>query len=95
MTQIGITLFRHMSVVSIDREGWSTDPLATVEDGKVCGRGDTGMEGSIAAAMLLTFVSVSMKCRKLNYSAFSLGKEVGCAGVPYLNLIRQGKLPTS
>ncbi|MEZ4521692.1 MAG: M20/M25/M40 family metallo-hydrolase [Thermomicrobiales bacterium] len=51
-----VTIYAHMDVVPIE-EGWTHEPFAaTVEDGKIFGRGTADMKGAIAS--LLTAIEV-------------------------------------
>jgi acetylornithine deacetylase len=84
-TQGGIVLSGHTDVVPVNGRKWDTDPFTMVEkDGRLYGRGASGMKGFLAVVLALVPTFLAMKRAKPVHIAFSFNEELNCTGVPYL-----------
>jgi len=78
----GIILSGHTDVVPVDGQAWDTDPFqATIQDGKIFGRGSADMKSYIATALALTPKFLAANMDSPLHLALSYDEEVGCLGV--------------
>ena len=78
----GVVLSAHTDVVSVDGQGWQTDPfkLARVGD-RLHGRGTADMKGFIASVLAIVPYAVARELRRPVHIALSCDEELGCLGV--------------
>ena len=78
----------HVDVVPAESSRWSTPPFkATIQDGKIFGRGAADMKGSIASMILSLKImkEANFKLRNNLYLAFTADEEIGCyTGIDFL-----------
>jgi acetylornithine deacetylase len=78
----GVILSGHTDTVPWDGQDWSFDPLgATVQGGRLYGRGSADMKGFIAVALAHAPLFLASKAPFAIHLAFSYDEEVGCFGV--------------
>ncbi len=81
----GIILSGHTDTVPWDGQDWSVDPLgATVQDGRLYGRGSADMKGFIAIALAHAQQFLDSPAPFAIHLALSYDEEVGCFGVKEL-----------
>jgi acetylornithine deacetylase len=81
----GIILSGHTDTVPWDGQDWSVDPLsATVQGGRLYGRGSADMKSFIAIALAHAGEFLGSKAPFAVHLAFSYDEEVGCFGVKEL-----------
>ena len=81
----GIIVSGHTDTVPWDGQAWSMDPLsATVQDGRLYGRGSADMKSFIAIALASAGAFLESKAPFAIHFAFSYDEEVGCFGVKEL-----------
>ena len=81
----GVILSGHTDTVPWDGQDWQFDPLAaTVQDGKLYGRGSADMKGFIALALSQADAFVNSPLPYAVHLALSYDEEVGCFGVKEL-----------
>ncbi len=77
----GIILSGHTDTVPWDGQDWSVDPLsATVQDGRLYGRGSADMKAFIAIALSQARQFLESDAPFAIHYAFSYDEEVGCFG---------------
>lgn len=76
----------HLDTVSIDRDGWKTDPLDPhVSNGRLVGRGSSDMKGGLAAMVLAAIDHARRNPRGRGFSmAITSSEEAGCQGASVL-----------
>lgn len=80
--QPGILLSGHTDVVPVAGQAWTKPPFeATVQDGRVYGRGSCDMKGFIALAVDLMLDAADLKLSRPLQLALSHDEEIGCVGV--------------
>lgn len=79
----GLILSGHTDVVPVDGQDWHSDPFAaTLQDGRLYGRGSADMKGFIAVALALVPRLLARKAAPAPvHLALSYDEEVGCLGV--------------
>jgi len=78
----GVILSGHTDTVPWDGQAWTLDPLsATVQDGRLYGRGSADMKSFIALALANAQVFLDSPAPFAVHFAFSFDEEVGCFGV--------------
>jgi acetylornithine deacetylase len=78
----GVILSGHTDTVPWDGQDWSIDPLsATVQDGRLYGRGSADMKGFIAVALANARRLAEGSAPFAVHLALSYDEEVGCFGV--------------
>ena len=78
----GIILSGHTDTVPWDGQAWTVDPLsATVQDGRLYGRGSADMKSFIAIALAHAESFANSPAPFAIHFAFSYDEEVGCFGV--------------
>ncbi len=78
----GVILSGHTDTVPWDGQDWTVDPLsATVQDGKLFGRGSADMKSFIAIALANAPVLLESKAPFAVHLALSYEEEIGCFGV--------------
>lgn len=78
----GVVLSGHTDVVPVEGQDWSRDPFAaTVDDGRVYGRGTADMKGFVAASIRIAQKAASVELKTPLHLAFSYDEEIGCVGV--------------
>jgi acetylornithine deacetylase len=78
----GVILSGHTDTVPWDGQDWSVDPLgATVQDGRLYGRGSADMKSFIAIAVAHAARFLEADAPFAIHLAFSYDEEVGCFGV--------------
>ena len=83
--QPGVVLSAHTDVVPVEGQNWSSPPfVATVQDGRVVGRGATDMKGFLACALSHVAHFQAAATVMPVHLAFSYDEEVGCRGAPDL-----------
>ncbi|GKT14095.1 acetylornithine deacetylase [Acidovorax sp. SUPP2522] len=81
----GIILSGHTDTVPWDGQDWTFDPLgATVQDGRLYGRGSADMKAFIAIALAQAEAFLNSDAPFAIHYAFSYDEEVGCFGVKEL-----------
>lgn len=81
----GIILSGHTDTVPWDGQDWTFDPLgATVQDGRLYGRGSADMKAFIAIALAQAEAFLNSGAPFAIHYAFSYDEEVGCFGVKEL-----------
>ncbi|WOI45183.1 acetylornithine deacetylase [Acidovorax sp. BLS4] len=81
----GIILSGHTDTVPWDGQDWTFDPLgATVQDGRLYGRGSADMKAFIAVALAQAEAFLNSDAPFAIHYAFSYDEEVGCFGVKEL-----------
>ena len=81
----GLILSGHTDTVPWDGQDWSFDPLgATVQDGRLYGRGSADMKSFIAIALSHAEAFLRSDAPFALHLAFSYDEEVGCFGVKKL-----------
>jgi acetylornithine deacetylase len=81
----GVILSGHTDTVPWDGQDWTVDPLsATVEGGRLYGRGSADMKSFIAIALAHAGDFLGSKTPFAVHLAFSYDEEVGCFGVKEL-----------
>ncbi|GKT22484.1 acetylornithine deacetylase [Acidovorax sp. SUPP3334] len=81
----GIILSGHTDTVPWDGQDWTFDPLgATVQDGRLYGRGSADMKAFIAIALAHAEAFLNSDAPFAIHYAFSYDEEVGCFGVKEL-----------
>jgi acetylornithine deacetylase len=81
----GLILSGHTDTVPWDGQAWTRDPLgATVEGGKLYGRGSADMKGFIGLVVAQTERFLAADLPHAIHYAFSYDEEVGCFGVQHL-----------
>lgn len=93
----GVVLSGHTDVVPVEGQDWTVDPFrATVDDGRLWGRGTTDMKGFIACvlAMAPTFAAADLK--RPIHMALTYDEEEGCRGARVMldRLGRTGPRPS-
>lgn len=78
----GVILSGHTDTVPWDGQAWTVDPLsATVQDGRLYGRGSADMKSFIAIALAHARRFLESDAPFAVHFAFSYDEEVGCFGV--------------
>src|SRR3712207_4118000 len=78
----GVILSGHTDTVPWDGQDWSVEPLsATVQGGKLYGRGSADMKSFIAIAVSHARAFLDSDAPFAIHLAFSYDEEVGCFGV--------------
>jgi len=78
----GVLLSGHTDVVPVIGQDWSHEPFkATVEDGKVFGRGTADMKGFVASALRAALNAGELVTPL--HLALSYDEEIGCVGVRF------------
>jgi acetylornithine deacetylase len=78
----GVILSGHTDTVPWDGQAWTVDPLsATVQDGRLYGRGSADMKSFIAIALAHAQAFLDSPAPFAVHLAFSYDEEVGCFGV--------------
>ena len=78
----GVILSGHTDTVPWDGQAWTVDPLsATVQDGRLFGRGSADMKSFIALALANAQAFLDSTAPFAIHFAFSYDEEVGCFGV--------------
>lgn len=78
----GVILSGHTDTVPWDGQAWTHDPLgATVQDGKLYGRGSADMKSFIALCLANAEAFLASEAPFAIHFAFSYDEEVGCFGV--------------
>lgn len=78
----GVILSGHTDTVPWDGQAWTVDPLsATVQDGRLFGRGSADMKSFIALALANAQAFLDSPAPFAIHFAFSYDEEVGCFGV--------------
>jgi len=81
----GVILSGHTDTVPWDGQDWTFDPLgATVQDGRLYGRGSADMKAFIAIALAHAEAFLNSDAPFAIHYAFSYDEEVGCFGVKEL-----------
>jgi len=81
-TGAGLVLSGHTDVVPVTNQDWDTDPfVATLQDGKIFGRGTSDMKGFIGVCLAKLPMLANANLRTPVHFAFSYDEEVGCLGV--------------
>ena len=81
----GIIFSAHTDVVPVDGQNWDINPFkATINEGRVYGRGACDMKGFIAVVMALMPQFKALNLEFPIHFAFSYDEEIGCRGAPYL-----------
>ncbi len=81
-TGAGLVLSGHTDVVPVTNQDWDTDPfVATLQDGKLFGRGTSDMKGFIGVCLAKLPMLANANLRNPVHFAFSYDEEVGCLGV--------------
>jgi acetylornithine deacetylase len=81
----GVILSGHTDTVPWDGQAWSREPLdATVQDGRLYGRGSADMKGFIGLVVAQTERYLAADLPHALHYAFTFDEELGCFGVPHL-----------
>jgi acetylornithine deacetylase len=92
----GVILSGHTDVVPVEGQEWTRDPFrATVEEGRVWGRGATDMKGFIACALAMAPAMAAAELRRPIHLALTYDEEVGCNGARTMlaDVIQSGRRP--
>jgi acetylornithine deacetylase len=81
----GVILSGHTDTVPWDGQAWTREPLdATVQDGRLYGRGSADMKGFIGLVVAQTERYLAADLPHALHYAFTFDEELGCFGVPHL-----------
>ena len=81
----GVILSGHTDTVPWDGQAWTREPLdATVQDGRLYGRGSADMKSFIGLVVAQTERYLAADLPHALHYAFTFDEELGCFGVPHL-----------
>ena len=94
----GVVLSGHTDVVPVDGQEWSRDPFrATVDGGRIYGRGTSDMKGFLACVLASAPAYAATDLRRPIHIALTYDEEVGCDGARTMleDLARTGPRPSA
>ena len=78
----GVMLSGHTDVVPVAGQAWTKPPFeATLEDGRIYGRGTADMKGFVAASITAFCAATKRELASPLHLALSYDEEIGCVGV--------------